>query len=256
MTKKPRKYKELKVCPPRLYVIGDIHGCLEETTTLVEHIVEDEGLRKKDMIIFVGDYIDRGPASKEVVDYLIEFKERYPSTVCLRGNHEDMLLDFLGFEGSTGDLYLPNGGEQTFESYKIDSTLDPEEIAGLIGEAHLDFYRSLERYVIVGDFVVVHAGLNPLRDLKMQSDHDLYWIRDEFIANKHFFDRTVIFGHTPYEDILFDQPYKIGIDTGLVYGNALTCIELVEGRVMQVESNSTEVTVSDFKSKGGEPISF
>jgi serine/threonine protein phosphatase 1 len=87
----------------------------------------------------------------------------------------------------------------------------------------------------------VHAGLNPLRDVRSQLNEDIFWIRDEFIQNIHNFGRIVVFGHTPYEDVLVHPPYKIGIDTGLVYGNLLSVVELTKQSVLQIKRGTTEV---------------
>ena len=93
----------------------------------------------------------------------------------------------------------------------------------------------------------MHAGLNPLRDLTAQNDNDVYWIRDEFLNNVHSFMKTVVFGHTPHQEIFIDMPFKIGIDTGLVFGNKLTCLELKSGLVFQVrrQADKAEVTKLD-----------
>lgn len=243
---------EIKEAPRRVFVIGDIHGCLTETVALVEHLFSEEGLAAEDLLAFVGDYVDRGPDSKGVIDYMMDLKGRNVQVAFLKGNHEDMLLNFLGFEGLGGDIYLANGGSEALASYGFTGNDVRSVSAEQMPPEHIEFLQGLSRYLIVGDYVVVHAGLNPLRDLRMQLDEDIYWIRDEFVANVHYYDKTIVFGHTPFQDVLFDQPYKIGIDTGLVYGNLLSCLELNSGQVFQVKSGETAVVKSDFESKGGE----
>lgn len=210
LTDKPKEIAELS---GRLFVVGDLHGCALETAVLLEYLQKDEQLAEDDQLVFVGDYIDRGPDSRSVVELMLAIQETFPKTIFLKGNHEDMMLSFLGFDGVMGSSYLYNGGAFTLRSYDLSSD-DPEAFLKLMPEKHLEFYKRLERYVIIQDFIVVHAGLNPLRDLTSQLDEDLFWIRDEFIANIHYFDKTVIFGHTPYQDVMFHRPYKIGIDTG------------------------------------------
>jgi len=236
------KFREIDDLPGRLFVVGDIHGCSDELNIMLNHLEKNEGLSEDDYVVFIGDYIDRGPSSKQVVDSLISFHNRHSQAIFLRGNHEDMLLDFLGYEGTMGHSYLVNGGQATTQSYGTRHAPSREEIGDVMPAAHLAFYLNLERYLIVGDYVIVHAGLNPLRDVRSQLNEDIFWIRDEFIQNIHNFGRIVVFGHTPYEDVLVHPPYKIGIDTGLVYGNKLSVVELTKQRVMQIKRGTAEVT--------------
>ena len=244
------KPKEIVDNPDRIFIVGDIHGCPEETEVLVKHIIDKESLSKNDQLIFIGDYVDRGPDSKSVVDFLIGVKNDFPKTIFLCGNHEDMMLDFMGYEGSMGNAYLFNGGLETLQSYGVKSPRGAgKQLKNLMPEDHLEFYLSLDNYVLVESFALAHAGLNPLRDLRNQIDTDLYWIREAFIDNPHYFDCTVIFGHTPYENVFFDLPFKIGIDTGLVYGNILTCIELKNEQIFQVESGDNDVIVGVYHSQ-------
>lgn len=241
----------------RLYVVGDIHGCREELTVLLDTLRKAEGLNQNDQVVFVGDYIDRGSDSRGVVDDLIALKSDFPNTVFLKGNHEEMLLSFIGLEGEGGEIYLENGGFQALSSYGISVEYNPfseDPVPSVNSEElpaeHVEFYRNLERYVIYDRHVIVHAGLNPLRDLLFQRDEDIYWIRDDFISNIHFFDKTIIFGHTPFQDVAFDLPFKIAIDTGLVFGNMLSCLELREKRIFQVQRSRKKILTSSFADKG------
>ena len=237
------KFTQIDVMPPRIYAIGDIHGCLTETNCLLTHLEETQNFQPEDLVVFIGDYIDRGDDSKGVIDRLITFQQKHANTIFLRGNHEDMFLAFLGLPGTLGESFLVNGGKQTLISYGIDPDIAPEQVRALLPAQHYSFYLNLESYIITPKFVLVHAGLNPLRDLRAQLDEDLFWIRDEFIHNIHRFEKTVIFGHTPYQDVMYHPPFKIGIDTGLVYGNKITCIELLSGTVFQVRRGEQEVAV-------------
>lgn len=241
--------------PERTFVVGDLHGCHQELGSLFEFLTKDEGLTSNDLLVFIGDYVDRGPHSKETIDLLIEIKKEYPATILLRGNHEDMLLGFIGLGGSLGEYYLANGGEPTLKSYGVTGTKDPEKFLAAIPEDHLALYQGLARYVVTDDHVIVHAGLNPHRGLMAQIDDDIYWIRGDFIGHPHNFEKTVIFGHTPYRQVFFDFPYKIGIDTGAVFGNKLTCLELSTSTVYQVTSGAKEVIIADFKWPLGEDAS-
>ncbi len=238
----------------RIYVIGDIHGCPEELSAMLSCLKDIEHLSESDLVVFVGDYIDRGPDSKKVVDILLEFKKDNPSAIFLRGNHEDMLIDFLGIgEGAQGEYYIDNGGDQLCLSYGIELSGEVTEIREALSlampDSHKQFFGSLVSYVITPEYVFVHAGLNPLRDLKHQFEHELFWIRDEFVLNLHYFKKLVIFGHTPFEEVLFHLPYKIGVDTGLVFGNKLSCIELKNKRIFEVAKNSSEVKIKEFPSQ-------
>jgi len=203
----------------KLFAIGDIHGCYDRLKALVEKIPIDFS---RDTLLFIGDYIDRGPHSAEVVDYLIQLKKRVKEVIFLKGNHEDMLDKFLN--GDDRFTYLLNGGQQTLDSY-LKKTVQPESFP--IPPDHVEFFKSLRLYYETEEFIFVHAGLRPRTPLETQSTEDLLWIRDNFISTKYDFGKRVIFGHTPLKKPLV-EPNKIGIDTGAVYGNALTCVQLPE----------------------------
>lgn len=238
--------------PRRTFVVGDIHGCTEELDLLIRHL-ESEGLGSEDLVVFVGDYIDRGPDSKGVISRLIEFKAKYGATIFLRGNHEDMLVAFLKLPvqtasaGSYGKYYLQNGGVQLLESYGLAENATPEQLSAILPADHLNFICSLESFIQIGNYVIVHAGLNPGQPYGKQRLKDLCWIRDEFIFHSHTFGKTVVFGHTPYQNIFLDLPYKIGIDTGLVYGNALSCLELSSTTVYRIERGDTIIGTFNLK---------
>jgi serine/threonine protein phosphatase 1 len=247
------QFREIPEHRDRFYAVGDIHGCLPELEVLLQFLALSEKLATRDIVVFIGDYIDRGPDSKGVVELLLKFKAQYPLAIFLRGNHEDMLLSYLGKGGRDGGAYLLNGGAECLESYGLNPRLltNPagEDVIKAIPQTHLDFFLKLENYVIAPDCTCAHAGLNPLRDMRHQVESDLFWIRDEFIQNKHFFDRPIVFGHTPYEDVMFNFPYKVGIDTGCVYGNKLSCVEFRDRKVIQVGRGSTKVVSKPFPKK-------
>jgi serine/threonine protein phosphatase 1 len=235
------RYKEISETPKRIYAIGDLHGCYPECERLCAFLQDSQKVTAEDQIIFIGDYIDRGAESKQVIDLMLMMKRELPKTIFLKGNHEDMLLSFLGYEGTNGFAYIHNGGAPTLKSYGIDEIVDGEDVRKKLPPGHIEFFRTLDNYVVLKEYVFVHAGLHPLRDLDDQQYEDLFWIRDEFIHNLHHFDKTVVFGHTPFMELVFHLPYKIGIDTGLVYGNKLSCIELCEGVVHQIKRGAKEV---------------
>jgi len=220
----------------RLFAIGDIHGCVDELAAMVRAISPVHG----DIVVFVGDYIDRGPAARDVIDFLLELREGAGEFVFLKGNHEDMMLAFLGLPGHYGESFLLNGGLSTLESYGI-----PEAALGraieLVPASHLDFLKKLATSYLHPPYLFVHAGISPFRQLEEQSVEDMLWIRQEFIFSPHRLDATVIFGHTPLRAVMMDLPYKLGIDTGLVYGGKLSCVEFNEGVLYQVGRGSRQV---------------
>ncbi len=208
----------------RTFVVGDLHGCVEE----LEVLLDGTAPKPSDTVIFLGDYVDRGPASSAVIDRLIRLRHEGPRCVFLRGNHEDMFLAYMGFAGHHGDAFVANGGRATLRSYRLEDCAR-EQVAQRIPPPHREFLLGLRNYEIAGEFLCVHAGISPLRSLEQQTAEDLLWIRDEFIRNRHGLPYVVVFGHTPHREVLLDLPYKIGLDTGLVYSNKLSCLEL-EGR--------------------------
>jgi serine/threonine protein phosphatase 1 len=224
---------------PRLFAIGDIHGCVDELAVMLKAIAPVPG----DTVVFVGDYIDRGPAAREVVDLLLEFATGPAKAVFLKGNHEDMLLSFMGLPGRYGDAFMFNGGAPTLESYGIGEA-DLSATHELIPPAHLKFFSALQHSYSRPPFLFVHAGIKPGLPLEEQSAEDMLWIRQEFIFYPHQLETTVVFGHTPMRTVMIDAPYKLGIDTGLVYGGKLTCLELTERLVYQVGRGSRTVKKS------------
>ncbi len=228
----------------RVYAIGDLHGCPDELSVLLDYLRKEEKLGERDSVVFLGDYVDRGPDSKGVIDLVIKFSEEFKNTRALKGNHEDMMLDFLGYGGRMGQAFLYNGGLETIQSYGISVFAPPEEMIAALPQEHYKFLCELESIIKTPHEIFVHAGLNPLRDLSAQNDGDVFWIRDEFIANVHSFNSLVVFGHTPHKEILVHAPYKLGVDTGLVFGNKLSCVELSAGTALQVQRGAKKVVTS------------
>lgn len=219
-----------------VYAIGDIHGCIDELSRLLDHLAPQSG----DTVVCLGDYIDRGPASQGVVERLLALRGEGPECVFLKGNHEDMFLDYLGLEGHYGEAFLYNGGSRTLRSYGLDGQ-SPAEIARRLPPEHLAFFRDLRPFHRTGDFLFVHAGVRPGLALAAQDEEDLLWIREEFIQNAHDLGAIVLFGHTPYREVFVNLPYKIGLDTGLVYGNKLSCLETTTRTLHQINRGSRDV---------------
>jgi len=169
-----------------------------------------------DGLIFLGDYIDRGKDSKGVVDYIIGLQGMSPNIQCLMGNHEELFLNYIRGEDEGSFLY--NGGLNTLNSYF-------EGRCKEIDPVHISFFKSLLNKVELDDYYVVHAGFKPGVDVKDQSIKDMLWIREPFIFSNYDFGKRVIFGHTPFSSPLV-MDNKIGLDTGAVFGNKLTCLEI------------------------------
>lgn len=216
-----------------IYAIGDIHGNLDLLERLLEQIAPD---LDRDQLIFMGDYIDRGPRSQGVVDYVLRLKNLAPpeQVVCLKGNHEAMFLNFL--QGRDVELFLYNGGLITIRDYWGE---DWEKLEKLVLPLdHRRFFEALPLYYETPDYIFVHGGLHPGVPLTEQGEEDLLWIRGDFIASMEDFGKKVIFGHTPFRQPLV-MPNKIGIDTGAAYGNRLTCLKLPAEEFISVGHETT-----------------
>ncbi len=232
-------FRELEVGSGRVFVIGDIHGCAEETMTILEML--NGTLLPEDYIVFLGDYIDRGPQSAQVIELLLQFRAAFPNCRFLKGNHEQMLLEFIDGPRSMSNRFLKFGGLETFQSYGLAPADYFEKPQAGLPDQHLRFYRSLELGLICGKFLLVHAGIGPDLSVEQQTEAHILWIREEFVNVPHPLPYTVIFGHMPFDQVKMDLPFKMGIDTGLVFGNMLTCIELKEGTAHQVRKGSRHI---------------
>ena len=230
--------------PNRLFAIGDIHGCISELEVLLEYLEGVLSFSKEDQLIFMGDYVDRGSSSRRVIDRLLAWQEQWTETVFLKGNHEEMFMSFLGLGGEGGENFLANGGTEALRSYGIDPGSDLNSVQSRMPGTHIEFLKGLEVGVCLAEFVFVHAGLRPKIALEKQSYDDCLWIRREFLKAKHNLGKTVVFGHTAFNNVMVDLPLKIGIDTGVIYGNKLSMVELVEGGLYQVDFAERDVKVS------------
>lgn len=201
--------------PLKTYAIGDIHGCLDKLERLVQ-LCELDADDQCARFVFLGDYIDRGPDSRGVVQYLMAFQAYIPERViCLKGNHEDMLLSAVEDE-SREDHWLRNGGTQTLYSYQVPTAFD-------LPRNHLDWLRSLPLSYDDGLRFFVHAGVHPDRPFDQQDEHDLLWIREPFLSSEKDLSRLVVHGHTPLASGVPEQRRnRLNIDTGAVYGRPLS----------------------------------
>lgn len=208
-------------CKPggRLLAVGDIHGCLRQLTALLDQVAP----RAADQVVFLGDYVDRGPDSAGVINFLIDFAKSFPATVFLRGNHEEMFTDYL--EDRDPSLFLINGGMKTLASYQASGQWP-------IPPSHRAFIAALRSYYETDDFIFVHAGLRPGIPLAEQNPRDLAWIRREFISSDYDWNKPVVYGHTPLAEPLLGKK-RLGLDTGCVYGHQLTCCDVRTRRIWQ-----------------------
>ncbi len=207
----------------RLIAVGDIHGCKNKLKELLDLL----SVRQEDTIIFLGDYIGRGPSSKEVISTLIELREKYKKVFCLLGNHENLLLEYVR---SPDELLIPYLRQQGIEAFL--SSYGQEDLSHLheltfMPEEHVEFLKNLELYHIEQDYIFVHAGIMPGLPLEKHTAMEFCEVRDMFLDSRVEIGKTVVFGHTPFELPLVAED-KIGIDTGAVYGNLLTAVVLPE----------------------------
>lgn len=223
----------------RIYAIGDIHGRLDLLDEVLARIDADmsEHPAPNATRVFLGDYIDRGPDSKRVLDRLISCCVAQP-TVCLMGNHEAYLREFLK-NPDILSVWRRYGGLETLLSYGLAPTRKTEaqehrklvsELNRLLPSSHREFLSSLKEYLICGDFFFVHAGVRPGISLTEQSEDDLLWIRDDFLQCEDDFGKVVVHGHTPVlePDV---RPNRINIDTGAYATGRLTCLVLESDEV-------------------------
>jgi calcineurin-like phosphoesterase family protein len=220
----------------RIYAVGDIHGRSDLLSSLLRRIEADCRQRRAEraITVFVGDYIDRGPHSRDVIDLLLRWRERNDA-VFLRGNHETFLPRFLSDSKTLHD-WRRCGGLETLLSYGLQPTINPDEdeqarladqLADSLPKEHLDFLESLDPFYSCGDFLFVHAGIRPGLPIDEQAEEDLLWIREEFLSYEQPFEQFVVHGHTPVE-VADLRSNRINIDTGAFATGRLTCI-VIEG---------------------------
>ncbi len=215
----------------RIYAIGDIHGRNDMLEELIWRISDDLNGAAGGQLIFLGDYVDRGGDSRGVITRLLSLSRDWPETVFLKGNHEEIMLEFLA-EPEDLPHWLDWGGEETLESYDINPVGLPkaalaEQWLASAPKSHLDFLKSLKLTHIEGDYLFVHAGVRPGAPLEDQTEADLLWIRKRFhnAPPEDRPDYVVVHGHTPVNKPE-DAGWRIGVDTGACYGGMLTAVVL------------------------------
>lgn len=227
----------------RLYCIGDIHGCADLLGTLHAHIEADaKGFEGELQLVYLGDYIDRGEHSKEVIDLLLNTPLAGFEIVTLRGNHEQALLDFLEHP-ERAQAWLGFGGLATLLSYGVRLRHAPfaaelpelaKELRERLPPAHLEFLKRLPLQHVAGDYCFVHAGIRPGTPLDRQHPDDLLWIREDFLSHPGPHDAVVVHGHSITEEVEL-YAHRIGLDTGAYYSGVLSCLVLEgsERRLLQ-----------------------
>jgi serine/threonine protein phosphatase 1 len=228
------------------YAVGDVHGCYKSLKKLVEDIL---GIGKEDELYFVGDFIDRGPAGKEVIDYVISLQKEGYQVQAVRGNHEEMLIDaYLYRTPDKYMLWMFNGAEATLNSYGIETHKYRDEAALYeLPESHVDFMRKLPYYIELDDYFIVHAGINFKAEDPFKDTRSMVWCRDCYNDLSLSGNRSMVHGHTPLplKQIQSMAERKgenqLNIDAGCVYkgyakmGN-LVALDLDNRKVYHTEN--------------------
>jgi serine/threonine protein phosphatase 1 len=221
--------------PPgrRVYAVGDIHGRADLLVKLLEELrsdVERGGFEGRPILVFLGDYIDRGFQSKDVIDVLLGDLLSPFETYFLKGNHEAAMLQFLN-DPTIGPRWAEFGGAETLVSYGVRpprarTAADQwaqasDELNAVLPKEHLEFLQQLDLSVRIGDYVFVHAGVRPGVPLDQQTEYDLLWIREEFLADRRPLGAVIVHGHTPASAPHRDSR-RVGLDTGAYLSGKLT----------------------------------
>lgn len=210
----------------RTIAIGDIHGCYTELKTLLNSLETDGKYNKNtDKLVFLGDYIDRGENSRLVIELIRNLQKDNKNVIALMGNHEDMMIDyFYGID----NCWTYNGYLETMKSY----TGFNEQL-----KSDLEWMKNLPLYYEDDNFIYVHAGIDTEKIMEEQNRDTLLWVRESFIYNIEEYYKQVVFGHTPTVTLngmykpVYTQTNNIGIDTGCVYGGALSALIIEDGKV-------------------------
>jgi len=220
------------------YAVGDIHGRLDLLVKMLSIIQRDmaQWPGQQPVIILLGDYIDRGPSSKQVVDRIIALKsEIWCDLVTLMGNHEEALIKFAE-EGLLGALWCDHGGNATLASYGITPPLPQKQnidwdsirtkFLEAVSPTHLAFYKALDSVYVQDDYLFAHAGVMPNLEVWQQTNDSLLWIREPFLSTEKSCDHVVVHGHTPHQGPE-NKRWRINVDTGAYATNVLTAVRLI-----------------------------
>ncbi|MCG8441419.1 MAG: serine/threonine protein phosphatase [Caulobacterales bacterium] len=240
-----------------IYAVGDVHGCDALLSRMLSDIVADAetlagtpdgaGLSRR-VLVFLGDYVDRGPSSRKVIDRLMRelptgFEARF-----LKGNHEDAMLQFLSGDTDMGPRWREFGGLDTLASYGVDLQRGPSNAIDWdatrflfeqnVPAEHRAFLENLESMAVLGDYVFVHAGVRPGVLLRDQREHDVMWIRDDFLYDDGPLEKVVVHGHTA-QNAPFWSDRRIGVDTGAYSSGVLTSVRLFGETVEFLQTQSS-----------------
>jgi len=227
-----------------VYAIGDIHGCYSLMVNLLDRIVADvnrSDAAQATTLVFLGDYIDRGPSSSDVMAGLLWIERHSPlPTVFLKGNHEQIMLDYIG-DPVLHQPWLRFGGIATLRSYGVEVPDKPgpdidhielrDQLVDRLPSSHLDFLRRLQLFHEDERFIFVHAGIRPGVPLRQQETEDLLWIREGFLEEQRAGRKRVVHGHTWVSSRPEILPHRIGVDTGAYETGVLTAAKLRAGAV-------------------------
>lgn len=238
----------------RAYAIGDIHGRLDLLNLLLQQVEEDIASRPaaKNFIIFLGDFVDRGPDSAGVIERLRTYKPSFATVVFLSGNHEEVLLKILAGERGIFPSWLKFGGAECAESYGMDVAslrrLDEASAIALVKakvpRAHREFLENCADTFRFGDYLFVHAGIRPGVAIEEQNRSDLRWIRDPFLSDAKDHGFVVVHGHTIVERVE-ERPNRIAIDTGAYHSGILTCLVVEDADRRYLSTGALEAAAGD-----------
>ena len=220
----------------QVFVVGDIHGCHILLTQIHSKILnKSNNTSGNKLLIYLGDYIDRGPKIKETIQALLNFQPDNFHQIFLSGNHEQMMLDFINNVPDSLYLWILNGGDETLNSYEIKDTTFfnnetksnetiRNELVNNIPKNHLQFFYNLTLSYQWGKYFFVHAGIDPAVPLDKQDKNTLIWQRrSKFFSNTKVLEKIIVHGHTPQPKIE-NLPNRINLDTGAFYTGILSCL--------------------------------
>jgi serine/threonine protein phosphatase 1 len=244
-SRKKKKKETLHTPPPtRIYVVGDVHGRIDLLNGVFDRIDRDlkERPTSRSFDVLLGDYIDRGPSSRQVIDRLIA-REHERHVVCLKGNHETFVDHFLEDSAVLED-WQKFGALETLMSYGLKPPINvnsadivalARDFAQALPPSHRAFLNSLKKSFVFGDYFFVHAGVRPGIPLAHQKEADLLWIREDFLLSEDDFGKIVVHGHTPVREPDI-RSNRINIDTGAYATGKLTCLVLEHDGVMVLDT--------------------
>ena len=221
-----------------IFAIGDIHGCIKQLVTLQDKIFNyPEYNKDEDLLLYLGDYIDRGPSPKDVINHILQLQTEGIKSIFLMGNHEQFMIDFLFNKINNLSNWILNGADQTFKSYNIeiaefikdgfeDDNIDKlrDILLSKLTKEHVYFFKNLKLTYTMGDYLFVHAGINPEKSLSEQNEMDFLWSRSDKFFDKNFkFEKIIVHGHSPEKEVV-NFPYRINVDIGSFFSGKLSCV--------------------------------